>query len=53
MNDYVRFELWLEDRIFVKNINDDLLSKSLYVLKSEKKRRFKQKFNSILKLKVF
>jgi hypothetical protein len=53
MEEYKIFEQQIEMRVFVSNMNNQLLDKSIRVLKAEKRRRIKTKINNFLNFNLF
>lgn len=53
MKNYELFNEMIEQRIFINNMDYDLLNKSLHILKQEKNRRLKIKINRFFKFKLF
>lgn len=53
MEKYNLFDEMLQQRLFVENMNYDLLIKGLSILKKEKNRRLKIKINNFLKFRFF
>jgi len=43
----------IQNRIFLKYMSDDLLKRSLFVLKKEKRKRVKLKINNFLRFNLF
>lgn len=50
---YEELSVLIQNRIFLKYMNEDLLKTCLAALKIEKKRRFKLKINKIFKFNIF
>jgi len=53
MEKYKIFDEFIQQRMFINYMDDDLLKRSLYILKQEKHRRLKIKINKFLKFNLF
>ena len=53
MERYKLFDEMIQQRLFLENMDYDLLIKGLNILKKEKNRRFKIKVNNFLKFRFF